>query len=517
MMRAQEFERHSGMSPQMGLSSNHQFAPQGPMAAPHMAAPHSHMVPAHGHMFPSHAHYGPPPHDMAPHMAPMPPQQPAGTHYGDGSVGAYHEPHQHMPEPPFQSMPAYHYPTGGQGIPPMVPPNGPDNETDDAPMDEAPVTVDPPDDEPPSLSKRPGTEPSTTYSSGEPIATFSSDPQSASNLVYSDTDNQGESYEETEFSPAPTQTESDSRDYYADGTVGGHYYSTSQSESALSPGGPYESGQHPAYQFDQPVHPQQHEGSYDPSEHPQAPYRFDDSVDEYPEGYDRQNESWEQYGEQNEMSGYQTEQLRYPDYSEQQESYREDFDESTRDRPDLPPVSPQSQTGSEHISHTSSAMRGAQELLKRNRQKRLELAARRSDGAGLRSANNTLQVSTRQANLGGQKQKDVISPQSETTWESSSEVTSVVSGTSSAWTDGSANADRSSRRALILQMAKARMKKNNSNSTKAVEGQAGNGEDEEEKKLDSAGEEDIAINVGVSRTNSLNESGTDIDISQDLD
>ena len=51
---------------------------------------------------------------------------------------------------------------------------------------------------------------------------------------------------------------------------------------------------------------------------------------------------------------------------------------------------------------------------------------------------------------------------SASTWESanSEALTSVISG-SSVWTDNSSNpADRSSRRALILQMAKARMKSN---------------------------------------------------------
>jgi hypothetical protein len=47
------------------------------------------------------------------------------------------------------------------------------------------------------------------------------------------------------------------------------------------------------------------------------------------------------------------------------------------------------------------------------------------------------------------------------TWESGSELTaSVLSAGSSAWTDSSSPTDRTSRRALILQMAKARMKSN---------------------------------------------------------
>jgi hypothetical protein len=49
--------------------------------------------------------------------------------------------------------------------------------------------------------------------------------------------------------------------------------------------------------------------------------------------------------------------------------------------------------------------------------------------------------------------------ESAATWESGSELTASVISGSSAWTDSS-NQDRSSRRALILQMAKARMKTN---------------------------------------------------------
>ena len=62
------------------------------------------------------------------------------------------------------------------------------------------------------------------------------------------------------------------------------------------------------------------------------------------------------------------------------------------------------------------------------------------------------------------------------------------------------------------------MKKNNT--PKTVESDPVNlsiVEDEEEKKLENAAEDDIALGVSMSRTNSLNESGTDIDISQDLD
>eukprot|EP00977_Amphora_coffeiformis_P013729 scaffold3666_cov160-Amphora_coffeaeformis.AAC.10 len=518
MMRAQEFERQSGMSPQMGAPHSHQFAP-------------------HSHMATSRAHFGaPPPHQMA-HV---PHQQPPGSHYGAGSMPAFHE-HPHMPAPPLQSLPAYSYPPTGQASPPMVPPNGPENGSEDVPEDEEEPddAMDLPEDEPPSLSKRPSSEPAKTFLSGEPTGTYSSDLQSGSNLVYSDTDNHGESYEETDYSSAPTKSES--RDSYGRDVREGNYYSTSQSESVLSPGGPYEDQHHPAYQFGKTVDPEQHHVPPVPPHH-----GYSQSGESHQEGHSTYD-SWEQHAELNEGPGYQDEQYAlhraeeaqhfllpggrqgvqfgYPgenseSYQRQQqqdpsfESYPEEADENTRDRSDLPPVSPRSQQGSEQFSHTSNAMRGAQELLKRNRQKRLEMASRRNDGVGVRPPNNTLEVATRPKDLVQEKEKDVVSPQSETTWESSSE----VSGTSSAWTDGSTNAERSSRRALILQMAKARMKKNTT--PKPADTKPVNAvivEDEEEKKLDSAGEDDVAISVGMTRTNSLNESGTDIDISQDLD
>jgi hypothetical protein len=85
---------------------------------------------------------------------------------------------------------------------------------------------------------------------------------------------------------------------------------------------------------------------------------------------------------------------------------------------------------------------------------------------------------------------NVASPRTDSesgaTWESGSEFTSVVSG-SSVWTDNSHNPDRSSRRALILQMAKARMKGNKTGGS--IAGESAIAEEayedvEEEKKLD---------------------------------
>ena len=58
------------------------------------------------------------------------------------------------------------------------------------------------------------------------------------------------------------------------------------------------------------------------------------------------------------------------------------------------------------------------------------------------------------------EQQTVDEPSVGNEWsESGSEMTSVISG-SSVWTDSSNANERSSRRALILQMAKARMKQN---------------------------------------------------------
>lgn len=102
----------------------------------------------------------------------------------------------------------------------------------------------------------------------------------------------------------------------------------------------------------------------------------------------------------------------------------------TRPRPArvLPPVSPRTPTSG--IVGQSPAMREAQEMIKRNRQRRLE---------------STAQV------IKMEETSPTTDEESGATWESTSDFTS-----SSVWTDGST--DKSSRRQLILQMAKARMK-----------------------------------------------------------
>ena len=89
----------------------------------------------------------------------------------------------------------------------------------------------------------------------------------------------------------------------------------------------------------------------------------------------------------------------------------------------------------------SSAMRGAQELLRKNRQQRLAMAASRRQASEV--AKKGTPTPTKEIN---QSPAQV----------NSDDESSLVSG-SSVWTDNSV--DRGSRRALILQMAKARMNK----------------------------------------------------------
>jgi hypothetical protein len=114
---------------------------------------------------------------------------------------------------------------------------------------------------------------------------------------------------------------------------------------------------------------------------------------------------------------------------------------SSRPNSILSPQSEYSMADSTSVSEYSqtSAMRGAQELLRKNRQKRLEMAMKKHKAA---SGSNLMTSPV------GRKTDD----------DETSAATSFVSG-SSVWTDTSGAQDRGSRRALILQMAKARMKK----------------------------------------------------------
>lgn len=152
----------------------------------------------------------------------------------------------------------------------------------------------------------------------------------------------------------------------------------------------------------------------------------------------------------------------------------------------FPPQSPRSSHGTDFSP--SNAMRGAQELLRRNRKKRLELAQKMKQN--MRPSANA------SAPLDEVQDPDLVSPQSQdsgSTWQTNgSECTgSEVTGGSSIWTEGETNPDRSSRRALILQMARARMKSH---------GKAESGVSAEEKKLEHS-----------------RDAATDIDLTGDLD
>ena len=132
----------------------------------------------------------------------------------------------------------------------------------------------------------------------------------------------------------------------------------------------------------------------------------------------------------------------------------------------LPPTSPRNGAGESYSP--SSATRGAQELLRRNRQRRLELSRQARKSPGRAAAGGHLSPGTASASsvetfnlLGGMEEDptvDVMSPRETPTWESGSNAGSSVTAGSSVWTDNDTVPDRSSRRALILQMAKARMK-----------------------------------------------------------
>jgi hypothetical protein len=184
----------------------------------------------------------------------------------------------------------------------------------------------------------------------------------------------------------------------------------------------------------------------------------------------------------------------------------------------FPPVSPRSGHGSEYSQ--SSAMRGAQELLRRNRQKRLELAMRMKQqvrqykGDDEDNNNNNDIPADENLQSGGVSHhmintNDVISPQSQdsgSTWQTgASEYTgSEVTGGSSIWTETEMNPDRSSRRALILQMARARMKNQGGSGSAAAKQHASDSDGLmntalEEKKLEHIHEsaEELDFNVDL--------------------
>mmetsp|Transcript_43831 Transcript_43831/g.49527 ORF Transcript_43831/g.49527 Transcript_43831/m.49527 type:complete len:1006 (+) Transcript_43831:244-3261(+) len=137
-----------------------------------------------------------------------------------------------------------------------------------------------------------------------------------------------------------------------------------------------------------------------------------------------------------------------------------------------PPFSPaeiSSNSGTDSRSHQSPAMRGAHEILKRNRRRRLEVLS-------MTKHNNQMSSPSMSENPGTSKSEN---SRKEAWDDSGSDITgSAISG-SSVWTNNSGPGDRSSRRALILQMAKARMKNNKELPAVAKNASAIIGEDDE--------------------------------------
>eukprot|EP00559_Dactyliosolen_fragilissimus_P003621 CAMPEP_0184864970 /NCGR_PEP_ID=MMETSP0580-20130426/16519_1 /TAXON_ID=1118495 /ORGANISM="Dactyliosolen fragilissimus" /LENGTH=1213 /DNA_ID=CAMNT_0027363953 /DNA_START=1041 /DNA_END=4682 /DNA_ORIENTATION=- len=113
----------------------------------------------------------------------------------------------------------------------------------------------------------------------------------------------------------------------------------------------------------------------------------------------------------------------------------------------------------------SSAMRGAQELLRRNRRKRLERMARQRQADHQPKLENDEDRSSyinSSITPNATSPKTTFSPRSQDhgkheKWTDETDATSCATG-SSVWTDNTNPKERNSRRALILQMAKNRMK-----------------------------------------------------------
>jgi hypothetical protein len=300
--------------------------------------------------------------------------------------------------------------------------------------------MDPPDDEPPSLSKRPAPVPSAAagyqfQNKGSQYSVSSGEPSNTNYFT------EGEYYSSPEKVP-------DER--YYESTDNGKYYATSQEEDVL----------------DEAFSPDMEDD--------------DDEEDEF-------------------LSPDMSEDILSPDNSGDVDDQMHEFNDN-RQYPttfDRPPVSPRSPNDSEYSQ--SSAMRGAQDMLKRNRQRRSE-TARRLREEHQQHHHHDGDAGEEEDDEFEDKDRVVMESESGVTWDSGSEVTSVVSG-SSVWTDNSNNPDRSSRRALILQMAKARMKGNK---------EPGMGEDAiPEESYDDDDEE--------KKNDVLPDSATEIDIAGDLD
>jgi hypothetical protein len=158
-------------------------------------------------------------------------------------------------------------------------------------------------------------------------------------------------------------------------------------------------------------------------------------------------------------------------------------------------------------SHQSAALRAAQELLKKNRRRRVEMAMKQSKSREEDTQPDDSFEEEEPDPAGSPRDED-----SAATWESGSELTASVISGSSVWTDGSGN-DRSSRRALILQMAKARMKSSKDSPDRSKVSAPPIDEEDEEAFI----EEGFIGDELVDETDNFTEANTDIDFSADLD
>jgi hypothetical protein len=118
------------------------------------------------------------------------------------------------------------------------------------------------------------------------------------------------------------------------------------------------------------------------------------------------------------------------------------------------PVDVATNSAMDSRGHQSPAMRGAREILKRRRAEANKSITRKVDNQMISQAKIETPTSTR-------------SEISTSTWDENNTdiIGSAISG-SSVFSEKSGSADRSSRRALILQMAKARMKNNRDSPSK---------------------------------------------------
>jgi len=130
------------------------------------------------------------------------------------------------------------------------------------------------------------------------------------------------------------------------------------------------------------------------------------------------------------------------------------------DSPSPYPISPadvSTNSAMESRGHQSPAMRGAHEILKRNRRRRVE-----GNRSLMRKTDIQMTSPTKSENPGSTR-----SEMSTNTWdENGTDITGSAISESSVCSENSGPSDRSSRRALILQMAKARMKNNRESPTK---------------------------------------------------